>query len=162
MTRELKNYEYRSRYTSARKPPSRGLITTPPDPPDPPDPPAPPDPPPPPPPTTIGVPTIAINDVAVVYGQPIHVPVNTPNHAVVTITGDASPSYKWEARGSYPMLVGQQAATTTLTFTEAGAPTVTLTITDSTATDSPITYAMNFYVASQTEWEALHPEDKPN
>ena len=113
-------------------------------------------------PPTIGTPTITINDVAVVYGEPIHVPVNTPVHAVVTITGDASPSYKWEARGDYPMMVGQQAATTTLTFPEEGGPTVTLTMLDSTATDSPISYAMSFYVASQAEWELLHPEDKLN
>jgi len=124
-------------------------------------PPAPPEPLPPPP-TTIGAPTIYIDDVECVYGQPIHVPVNTPVNAAVTITGDASPSYKWEARGSYPLLVGQQAATTTLTFPEEGGPTVTMTITDSTATDSPITYAMMFYVASQQEWEILHPEDKLN
>ena len=113
-------------------------------------------------PTTIGAPTITINDVEVVYGEPVHVPVNTPVHAEATITGDASPSYKWEARGDYPMMVGQQAATTTLTFPEEGAPTVTLTITDSTATDSPISYAMSFYVASQLEWEILHPEDNLN
>jgi len=112
--------------------------------------------------TTIGAPTIYINDVESIYGEPIHVPVNTPVNAVVTITGDASPSYKWEARGLYPLLVGQQAATTTLTFPEEGAPTVTMTVTDSTATDSPITYAMMFYVASQAEWEMLHPEDKLN
>lgn len=116
-----------------------------------------PPPPPPPPPTTIGAPTIYINDVESIYGEPIHVPVNTPVNAVVTIAGDASPSYKWEARGSYPLLVGQQAATTTLTFPEEGGATVTMTITDSTATDSPISYAMNFYVASQQEWEILHP-----
>lgn len=138
MTRELKNYEYKSRYTTACKPPSRGISTRPPDPPDPPDPQPP----------TIGIATITIDDVEVIYGQPIYVPVNTPVHAVVTITGDASPTYKWEARGSYPMLVSQQAATTTLTFPDAGAATVTLTITDSTATDSPITYGVTFYVAS--------------
>jgi len=111
----------------------------------------------PPPPTTIGAPTIYIDDVECVYGQAIHVPVDTPVNAAVTITGDASPSYKWEARGDYPMMVGEQAATTTLTFTEVGSPTVTMTITDSTATDSPVTYAMMFYVASQQEWEMLHP-----
>jgi hypothetical protein len=110
-----------------------------------------------PPPTTIGLISLTIDDVPVVWGEAVHVPVNTPVHVVATISGDANPNYKWEARGDYPLMVGSQTATTTLTFPQEGGPTVTLTATDSTATDSPINYAMNFYVASQTEWDILHP-----
>jgi hypothetical protein len=110
-----------------------------------------------PPPTTIGLISLTIDDVPVVWGEAVHVPVNTPVHVVATISGDANPNYKWEARGDYPLMVGSQSATTTLTFPQEGGPTVTLTATDSTATDSPINYAMNFYVASQTEWDLLHP-----
>jgi hypothetical protein len=108
-------------------------------------------------PTTIGTLSLTVDDVPVVWGEPIHVAVNTPVHVVTTITGDAQPTFKWEARGDYPLMVGTQTGTTTLTFPEEGGPTVTLTVTDSTATDSPLTYAMNFYVASQTEWDMLHP-----
>ncbi len=108
-------------------------------------------------PTTIGLISLTVDDVPVVWGEAVHVPVNTPVHVVATISGDANPNYKWEARGDYPLMVGSQSATTTLTFPQEGGPTVTLTATDSTATDSPINYAMNFYVASQTEWDLLHP-----
>ena len=106
---------------------------------------------------TIGNISLTVDDVPVVWGEAVHVPVNTPVHVVATISGNANPTYKWEARGEYPLMVGSQAATTTLTFPEEGGPTVTLTVTDSTASDSPIAYAMNFYVASQTEWDLLHP-----
>ena len=90
-------------------------------------------------------------------GEPIHCKVNAALAVEAAITGDASPSYKWEARGNYPMVVSEQAAITTLTFPQQGSATVTLTVTDRTATDSPITYGMNFYIASQAEWDALHP-----
>ena len=107
--------------------------------------------------TTIGLISLTVDGVAVVWGEAIHVAVNTPVHVVATISGDAQPAYKWEARGGYPLTVSSQAATTTLTFPQEGGPTVTLTATDSNASDSPINYAMNFYVASQAEWDALHP-----
>ena len=110
----------------------------------------------------IGTVSLTVDDTPVVYGEPIHVAVNTPVQAVVTITGDAQPTYKWEARGNYPIVVASQTATTTLTFPEEGGPTVTLSISDSTATDSRLSYAMNFYVASQTEWDILHPTTKTN
>ena len=107
--------------------------------------------------TTIGSVSIVVDGVQVVYGEPIHVRVNTPVEVAATINGDAQPTYKWEARGGYPMGVSQQAATTVLTFPQEGGPTVTLTVQSSNASDSPITYGMNFYVASQAEWDALHP-----
>jgi len=56
------------------------------------------------------------------------------------------------------MVVEAQAAITNLTFQQEGSATVTLTVTDSTATDSPITYGVTFYVASQAKWEALHSD----
>jgi len=102
--------------------------------------------------------TITVNGVLTTYGEPIHCKANDALAVEAAITGDANPSYKWEARGNYPMGVSDQAATTTLTFPLEGNATVTLTVTDPNATDSPIAYAMNFYVASQAEWDALHPE----
>ncbi len=101
--------------------------------------------------------TITVDGVLTQYGEPIHCKANDALAVEAAITGDASPSYKWEARGNYPMGVSDQAAITTLTFPQEGNATVTLTVTDPNATDSPISYAMNFYVASQSEWDALHP-----
>ena len=109
-------------------------------------------------PTEIKAVTITVDGVLTTYGEPIHCKANDALVVEAAITGDASPSYKWEARGNYPMGVSDQAATTTLTFPQEGNATVTLTVTDPTATDSPIAYAMNFYVASQAEWDALHPD----
>jgi hypothetical protein len=106
---------------------------------------------------TIGNVTITADGTPVVFGEPIHTHVNTPVEVIATITGNSEPNYKWEVRGGYPLSVSQQAATTTLTFPEEGGPTVTLTVSDSNASDSPVTYAMNFYVASQSEWDMLHP-----
>jgi len=106
---------------------------------------------------TIGNVTITADGTPVVFGEPIHTQVNTPVEVIATITGNSQPNYKWEVRGGYPLNVSQQAATTTLTFPEEGGPTVTLTVSDSNASDSPVTYAMNFYVASQAEWDILHP-----
>ena len=106
---------------------------------------------------TIGNVTITADGTPVVFGEPIHTHVNTPVEVIATISGNSQPNYKWEVRGGYPLSVSQQAATTILTFPEEGGPTVTLTITDSNASDSPVTYAMNFYVASQAEWDMLHP-----
>jgi hypothetical protein len=102
--------------------------------------------------------TITADGVLTQYGEPVHCKVNTPVAIEAAISGDANPSYKWEARGNYPMVVEAQAAITNLTFPDEGSATVTLTLTDSTATDSPITYGMTFYIASQAEWDALHPD----
>ena len=102
-------------------------------------------------PTEIKAVTITADGVLTTYGEPITCQANTPVAIEAAITGDANPSYKWEARGNYPMGVSDQAATTTLTFPLEGTATVTLTVTDRTATDSPFTYGMNFYIASAAE-----------
>lgn len=102
-------------------------------------------------PTEIKVVTITVDGVLADYGEPIHCNANDALVVQAAITGDANPSYKWEARGNYPMGVSDQAATTTLTFPQEGNATVTVTLTDPTATDSPIAYGMNFYVAPAAE-----------
>jgi hypothetical protein len=145
--RTYQETEYVSRYTKLV---AGGKDYVPPAPPEPPEPEPIPE-------TTIGYPTVTVDGVEAVFGEPVHTHINTAVEVVATITGDAQPTYKWEARGGYPLDVSEQAATTTLTFPSEGGPTVTLTITDSNASDSPVTYAMNFYVASQAEWDMLHP-----
>ena len=99
-------------------------------------------------PTEINAVTVTADGVLTTSGEPIHCQANTPVAIEAAITGDANPSYKWEARSNYPMGVSDQAAITTLTFPQQGSATVTLTVTDRTATDSPFTYGMNFYIAS--------------
>ena len=109
-------------------------------------------------PTEIKAVTVTVDGVLTTSGEPIYCKANDALAVEAVITGDASPSYKWEARGNYPMGVSDQAAITTLTFPQQGNATVTLTVTDRTATDSPFTYGMSFYVASAAEWDALHSE----
>ena len=108
-------------------------------------------------PTSIGALLLTIDDVAHTYGEVIYCVVNQSLRFNMSHAGDADPSFKWEARGSYPMVVSEQAASTILTFPEANNVTLTCTITDRSATDSPITYAMSVYVATQSEWDLLHP-----
>ena len=52
---------------------------------------------------------------------------NDPMPVVVSITGNAQPTYTWSARNDYPLMVGSQASSTVLTFPEAGPVTVTCT-----------------------------------
>ena len=80
-------------------------------------------------PTEIRAVTITADGVLTQYGEPIHCRVGTPVAMEAAITGDANPSYKWEARGNYPMVVEAQAAITNLTFPQEGSATVTLTLT---------------------------------
>lgn len=97
-------------------------------------------------PTTIGTVTMTVDDVAYEYSEVVPVAINNPVLAVLSHTGDAQPSYKWEARNAYPMLISEQAASTELTFTQVGQAIVMCTVTDNTATDSPITYAFNVLI----------------
>ena len=110
-------------------------------------------------PTSIGAPSLTVDDVAHTYGEVIHCVVNQSLRFHMSTDGDADPSFKWEARGSYSMLISEQAASTILTFPEQGSVTLTCTITDYSATDSPLTYAMSVYVASEAEWEITHPNN---
>ena len=102
-------------------------------------------------PTEIKVVTITADGVLAQSGEPVYCKANTPVAIEAAISGDANPSYKWEARSNYPMVVEAQAAITNLTFQQEGSATVTLTVTDSTATDSPVTYGVAFYVSSKTK-----------
>ena len=111
-------------------------------------------------PTSIGTVSLTVDDVAHTYGDVIHCVVNQSLRFHMSADGDASPTYKWESRGDYPMLISEQAASTILTFPEFGNVTLTCTILDGNATDSPITYAMSVYVATEAEWEVTNPSTK--
>lgn len=105
--------------------------------------------------TEIGDVSLSVNDVPHSGEGAITLLINDPVPAEIFFTGDANPTFKWEARSGYPMIVGEQAKQTVLTFPEAGAPTVTCTLTDSTSTDSPYGYAVNFYIVDAKTYEEL-------
>ena len=92
--------------------------------------------------------SVKINDIDYDHqtGAPLTILMNDPITVVVSITGNAQPTYTWEARNDYPLMVGQQAASTVLTFPEAGGPTVTCTLYDNTTVEKTTSIAMNFYV----------------
>ena len=71
---------------------------------------------------------------------------NDPLPAVVSITGDATPTYSWEARNNYPLMVGSQAASTVLTFPQEGSATVTCTIRDPNTEEINTSVVINFFV----------------
>ena len=106
---------------------------------------------------TIGDISVTVNDIDYDYNTApaLTVLMNDPLPVVVTISGDAEATYKWEARNDYPLMVGQQAAHTVLTLPEAGACTVTCTITDGHASDSPTSIVINFWVVDAKTWEEL-------
>ena len=110
--------------------------------------------------TEIGDVSLTVNDVLHEDGGAITLLINDPVPAEIFFTGDANPTFKWEARSNYPLMVGQQAKSTVLTFPEAGGPTVTCTLTDSTATDSPISYGVNFYIVDAKTYEELKSNNK--
>ena len=109
------------------------------------------------PPTSIGHLSLTIDDVAHTYGEVIYCAVNQSLRFHMSNVGDATPSFKWEARSNYPVSISEQAASTILTFPEMGSVTLTCTVSDGNATDSPLTYAMSVYVATEAEWDLLHP-----
>ena len=111
-------------------------------------------------PTEIGDVSLSVNDVLHEDGGAITLLINDPVPAEIFFTGDADPHFIWEARSGYPLMVGQQEKSTILTFPEAGAPTVSCTLTDSTATDSPISYAVNFYIVDAKTYEELKSNNK--
>ena len=71
---------------------------------------------------------------------------NDPLPVVVNITGDATPTYSWEARNNYPLMISSQAASTVLTFPQAGGPTVTCTLRDTNTEETNTSVVINFYV----------------
>ena len=98
--------------------------------------------------TTIGALSCTVNGIAhdLDSGNPITLLMNDPVPAVISIAGDASPSYTWGARNDYPLTVESQAASTVLTFPQAGVATVTCSIIDNTATDSPTSAVITFNI----------------
>ena len=71
---------------------------------------------------------------------------NDPIPVVVSITGNASPTYTWDARNDYPLTVSDQAASTTLTLAQEGMASVTCVLTDPNTEEGTHSIIINFFV----------------
>ena len=98
--------------------------------------------------TEIGNVTCKINDIDydLSSSPALTILMNDPITAQLAISGDAAPTYTWSGRADYPIMVGQQAANTVLTFPQEGLATVTCVIEDETSTDSPKSVEIDFFV----------------
>ena len=92
--------------------------------------------------------TVSVNGIDYDYetAPALTILMNDPIPVVVSHTGDATPSYSWSARNDYPIVVSDQAASTTLTCPEEGGVTVTCTMADAGANGSPTSVVINFFV----------------
>lgn len=98
--------------------------------------------------STIGDISVTVNDIAydTSVAPALTILMNDPMPVVVTIAGNASPSYTWSARNDYPLMIGSQAASTVLTFPQEGPATVTCTIADPASAEGTTSIIINFYV----------------
>ena len=98
--------------------------------------------------STIGDISVTVNDIAydTSVAPALTILMNDPMPVVVTISGNASPSYTWSARNDYPLMIGSQAASTVLTFPQEGPATVTCTIADPASSEGTTSIIINFYV----------------
>ena len=92
--------------------------------------------------------SVTVNDIEYDHttAPALTILMNDPLPVVVSITGDANPTYSWEARNDYPLMVGQQAASTVLTFPQEGGVTVTCTLTDRNTEEKNTSVVVNFFV----------------
>lgn len=92
--------------------------------------------------------SVTVNDIEYDHtvAPALTVLINDPLPVIVSITGDATPTYAWTARNEYPIMVGQQAASTVLTFPQEGAVTVTCTLTDPNTEEYNTSVIINFFV----------------
>ena len=92
--------------------------------------------------------TVTVNDIEYNWetAPTLTILLNDPMPVEVSITGDASPTYEWDARNEYPLMVGQQAASTVLTFPQEGMASVTCTLSDSNTEEKSISLIINFFV----------------
>ena len=92
--------------------------------------------------------SVTVNDIEYDHttAPALTILMNDPLPVVVSITGDATPTYSWEARNDYPLMVGSQTASTVLTFPQEGGVTVTCTIRDPNTEEVNTSVVINFYV----------------
>ena len=99
--------------------------------------------------STFGNISVTVNDIAYdpSVAPALTILMNDPIPVVVTIDGNASPSYSWSARNDYPLMIGTPgSASTVLTFPQEGAATVTCTIDDPASAEGTTSVIINFFV----------------
>ena len=98
--------------------------------------------------SSVGDISVTVNDVTYdsTVAPALTILMNDPIPVVVTIAGNASPSYTWSSRNEYPVMIGSQTASTVLTFPSEGAATVTCTITDPASEEGTTSVIINFFV----------------
>ena len=99
-------------------------------------------------PTNIGTISMTVNDLAydTSTGPTLTILMNDPIPCVASISGDASPSYTWDARDDYPVMIGSQTASTILTFPSEGFVSVTCTVSDPNSVEKAESVIINFFV----------------
>ena len=92
--------------------------------------------------------TVTVNDIDYDYtvAPALTILMNDPMPVIITHTGNAVPTYSWEARAEYPLMVGSQAASTVLTFPEEGGVSVTCTLRDTNTEEVNTSVILNFFV----------------
>lgn len=92
--------------------------------------------------------SVTVNDIEYDHtvAPALTVLMNDPLPVVVSITGNATPTYAWTARNDYPIMISSQAASTVLTFPQAGAVTVTCTLNDPNTEEVNTSVIINFFV----------------
>ena len=112
--------------------------------------------------TEIGNISVSINDIAydTEEAPALTVLMNDPCIVILDHDGDANPTATWEARNNYPALISEQAEHVVITFPQAGMVTVTCTLEDETATDSPKSQPLNFFVVDAKTWADLKSKEE--
>ena len=99
--------------------------------------------------STIGDISVTVNDIAYnpSVAPALTILMNDPIPVVVTIAGNASPSYTWSARNDYPVMIGTPGSpSTVLTFPSEGPATITCTIADPASEEGTTSVIINFFV----------------
>lgn len=111
---------------------------------------------------TIGNLSCTINDVEydLEVAPALTVLMNDPCIVLLDHDGDASPTATWGARNDYPVLISDQAEHVVMTLPQEGMATVTCTLTDPAATDSPVSVLLNFWVVDAKSWAELQSKEE--
>ena len=111
--------------------------------------------------TEIGNITCSVNDVDydVETAPTLTVLMNDPCIVILDHDGDADPTIHWDVRNEYPVLISEEAEHVVMTFPQAGNVSVTCTLIDDSATDSPKSQVLNFWVVDAKAWAELQSKE---
>ena len=94
--------------------------------------------------------TVTVNGIDYNYqeGAALTVLVNDPIPVVLTMGGDASPTYSWSSRGDNATFSSPTTASTDVTCVTEGLVTTTCTLIDNDSLEDNISVIVNFYSVS--------------